>query len=172
MSWPGGGVKFGTELPPPAPNANRRPLASGLGLGIPRPAGDHAVTPDQVTLVLGFDLRRRQCVLRGLLILQRFDDVALRCARRERLDVVGVVRGGVRVVGVGMPMNFVPSPLRHDWKIPSAPKNFVVGSSFASGTVSPLAVVAPGVPAAPRAATVRTGPSLVIFHPGGSLMSA
>ena len=69
-------------------------------------------------------------------------------------------------------MNFTPSPLRHDWKMPSAPKNFVVGSSFASGTVSPVAVVAPGVAPPFAAATVRTGPSLVIFQPGGSLMSA
>src|SRR4051794_37420421 len=76
-----------------------------------------------------------------------------------------------------MPMNFTLKPLRHDWNVLSALKNFDCGSSLASGTAS--AGVAPEPPAAlapPDDASAVAGrtaplPSLLTFHPGGSLMS-
>src|SRR6266404_649574 len=73
-----------------------------------------------------------------------------------------------------MPMNFTPRPRRQVEKTLSALKNFVVGSSLASGTALPDALVAPGE--AGEFATAaddggRTAPFFVTFQPGGSWMS-
>ena len=55
--------------------------------------------------------------------------------------------------------------------MPSDLKNFVVGSSLASGTVSEGASVLPGAAVAPAADDAgRSTPPLVTFHPGGSWM--
>src|SRR5262245_44396511 len=73
-------------------------LLVGLRLGDAPAPLDHAVTPREVALVLLLDLLGRQIVLIALLFLQRLQDVALRRARRQVLDVVRVVgRGVVRV---------------------------------------------------------------------------
>src|SRR3954470_19758084 len=88
----------------------------------------------------------------------------------------GSLAGESGLLWSGAPMNFVPVSLRHCWNEPVALKNFVCGSSVASGTVSPGAVVpGPATGFSPAAALVvggRTAPPSVTFQPGGSLMSS
>ena len=76
-------------------------LRVGLRLGDLPAVIDHAVAPREVLLVLRLDLVGRQVVLRGLHLLQRLHDVALRGAGLESLDVRGVVRGRVGLVRIG-----------------------------------------------------------------------
>ncbi len=76
-------------------------LRVGLRLGDLPAVADHAVAPREVLLVLRLDLVGRQVVLRGLHLLQRLHDVALRGAGLEALDVGGVVGGRVGLVRIG-----------------------------------------------------------------------
>src|SRR5581483_11691548 len=59
--------------------------------------GDHALAPDEEALVLLLDLLGRQAVLLGLCGLERLHDVRARCALRQAVDVVGIVRRRARV---------------------------------------------------------------------------
>ena len=75
-------------------------------------------------------------------------------------------------------MNFTSRPLRHDWNVLIAVKNFVVGSCVASGIVSLLAPLAPDAPLAPSAlgaaavpGRIACLPSLLTVQPSGSWRS-